>query len=198
MLVERPSAAFNRAVEACSRAAGKRSSTWTLWYDVWHQVLLHLELTTDLDAILEEILDLVLGTESDLAEFRGLMDMLPSSEQRMVLDAALRMLSKRYLSKISVNCDRDWWKADTSLISGAAAYLNNIVLNDDARRAHLLSWLTSLSGAGTGDAVGVRRAAIAVFSNSKNEMESILEKSLQQFGDQLYIKHTPTLQQEGI
>jgi telomere length regulation protein len=97
-----------------------------------------------------------------------------------------------------VNCDRDWWKADTGLISGAAAYLNIIVLNDDARRAHLLSWLTSLSGAGTGDAVGVRRAAIAVFSNSKNEMESILEKSLQQFGDQLYIKHTPTLQQEGI
>jgi hypothetical protein len=34
-------------------------------------------------------------------------------------------------------------------------------------------------------------------SRDKSDIQAVLEKSLQQFGDQLYIKHTPTLQQDG-
>jgi telomere length regulation protein len=136
--------------------------------------------------------------ETDHSQFDSLIDVLPSSAQRMVLHAALRMLSNRYLSQVSVDYDTDWWKADVGLVSAGAAFLGQIVSKHEARRSHLIQWLTSLSGAGTGEAIGIRRAALAVFSTSKSELESILEKSLQQFGDQLYVKHTPTLQQEGI
>jgi telomere length regulation protein len=116
----------------------------------------------------------------------------------MVLDAALKTLSKRHLSTSEATESLEWWRVDAGVVAGAAAYLKSIVSKNDIRRSHLISWLTSLSGAGVGEAIGIRRAALAVLSDSKYDMESVLEKSLQQFGDQLYIKHAPSLQQEGI
>jgi telomere length regulation protein len=62
----------------------------------------------------------------------------------------------------------------------------------------LILWLTSSSGAGVGSSIAIRRAAIAALSVDRTDAEAILDKSLRQFGDQLYIKHTPTMQQEGI
>jgi len=116
----------------------------------------------------------------------------------MVLEAALKTLPKRHLSTSKATESLEWWRVDAELVAGAAAYLESIVSKNDIRRSHLISWLTSLSGAGVGEAIGIRRAALAVLSDSKYDMESVLEKSLQQFGDQLYIKHVPSLQQEGI
>lgn len=64
-------------------------------------------------------------------------------------------------------------------------------------KEHLVSWLTSSSGAGLGDGIAIRRAVVVVLSREKTDIETVLDKSLQQFGDQLYIKHTPTIQQDG-
>lgn len=66
------------------------------------------------------------------------------------------------------------------------------------QKEHLISWLTGTSGAGLGDGIAIRRTVVVVLSKDKAAIETVLEKSLQNFGDQLYIKHTPTLQQEGI
>lgn len=60
-----------------------------------------------------------------------------------------------------------------------------------------MEWLTGSSGAGLGEGVGIRRAAVAVIAQNKDDLVMVLEKSLGQFGDQLYIKHSPMLQQEG-
>jgi telomere length regulation protein len=77
--------------------------------------------------------------------------------------------------------------------------LINLVLdNQESRKAQLISWLTASSGAGMGDSISIRRASIAALSADKNDMEDIFDKSLQQFGDQLYIRHTPIMQQEGM
>jgi hypothetical protein len=116
----------------------------------------------------------------------------------LVLDAALRNLSKRYLSTNVVSDNLNWWRADADLIAGGASYLKLIISNDDGRMSHLITWLTGMSGAGVGETIGIRRAAIAVLADAKSEMESVLEKTLQQFGDQLYIRHASSLQQEGI
>ncbi|RAL66882.1 hypothetical protein DID88_007664 [Monilinia fructigena] len=51
-------------------------------------------------------------------------------------------------------------------------------------------------GAGIGEGVAIRRAAIASLSKNKKDIETVLEKSLSQFGDMLYIRHAPILQQE--
>jgi len=151
-----------------------------------------------LDIVLDEILALLQGGDDDRKDFTALLGNLPNYEQKMVLDAALKTLSKRHLSTSIANDSLDWWRVDAEVVAGAAGYLGLIVSKDNSRRSHLISWLTGLSGAGIGEAVGIRRAAVAVLSDSKYDMESVLEKSLQQFGDQLYIKHTPSLQQEGI
>lgn len=80
-----------------------------------------------------------------------------------------------------------------------AALIAQVIANDvPHQKEHLISWLTGTSGAGLGDGIAIRRAAVVVLSKDKAAIETVLEKSLQQFGDQLYIKHTPTLQQEGI
>ena len=84
------------------------------------------------------------------------------------------------------------------MVSAAARLINMVVNNQDFRKIQLISWLTSSSGAGIGEGIAIRRASVAALSGSKNDLEAIFEKSLQQFGDQLYIRHTPIMQQEGI
>ena len=140
---------------------------------------------------------LILGKDSDRKQFSRLLDSFSGSEERMILNTALKVLAKRYLSAESGTETSNWWKTDVGLVSSAAGYLNCIVAGKDARTAHLINWLTSLSGAGIGEPIGIRRAAIASLSHSKYSMEDVLEKSLKQFGDPLYIKHCPILQQEG-
>jgi len=124
--------------------------------------------------------------------------MVPSLEQKTILNSALRLLAKRYFSNESSYDNPEWWSADTAMASAVAAYLNALINGNGARKDMLISWLTNLAGAGVGEPVGIRRAAIAVFSQSKYDLETILEKSMQQFGDQLYIKHTASLQQDGM
>lgn len=151
-----------------------------------------------LDIVFDEILGLLFAEDDDRKRFESLLNILPNYEQRMMLDAALRTLCKHHLPTSVLGDSLEWWSADADLIAGAAGYLKLIISNDSSRKSQLITWLTGLSGAGIGDAIGVRRAAVAVLSDSINDIESVLEKSLQQFGDQLYIRHAPSLQQEGI
>lgn len=103
----------------------------------------------------------------------------------------LEHLSKRFLNPLG--------QLDSSAnqtISAAAGILREVVQDDESRVAHLVSWCTASAGAGLGDTVGIRRAVLAVLAE-KDAVTTVLEKSLNQFGDQLYIKHTAILQQEG-
>jgi len=45
--------------------------------------------------------------------------------------------------------------------------------------------------------IEIRRAMVAVVAQNTESLAQVLEKAINQFGDQLYIKHTPMLQQEG-
>jgi telomere length regulation protein len=94
--------------------------------------------------------------------------------------------------------DARWWHSDARLVSAAAGLIDLILADEGSRKSHLIAWLTGASGAGTGDGIAIRRAAIAALAADKIDIETILNKSLQQFGDQLYIRHTPAMQQEGM
>jgi telomere length regulation protein len=107
-------------------------------------------------------------------------------------------MSKEHLSaEITTEADSQWWKSDAGIVSAAAGLINLMLANEESRKSHLIAWLTSSSGAGIGDGIAIRRAAVAALAADKNDIESVLEKSLHQFGDQLYIRHTPAMQQEG-
>ncbi|KAK8908136.1 hypothetical protein QC760_003998 [Botrytis cinerea] len=151
-----------------------------------------------IDNIAKEILgSLLLQKEEDAAKFLKLYGYLPSFEQRNLLYTFLNLLSRDMLSlDITSEDDDTWWQANAIIISATAKLINMLTADNESRKDHLIAWLTSSSGAGMGEGVAIRRAAIVSLSKNKKDMESILERSLSQFGDNLYIRHAPTLQQE--
>ncbi len=144
------------------------------------------------------ILELLLGSNADRANFENLLNNLQGHDQQTLVIGGVRLVSKRSNFQDINYSDLEWWKADEDLIASASGFLKSLIAGHESRREVLVTWLTGLSGAGVGTSVGIRRATIVALSDSKNDLELILEKGLQQFGDQLYIKHTPILQQEGM
>jgi telomere length regulation protein len=108
-------------------------------------------------------------------------------------------MSREYLSSVAISYDdARWWQSDASLVSATAGMIKLIVADEESRKSQLVSWLSSPSGAGIGEGAAIRRAAVAALAIDKTAVETILDKSLQQFGDQLYIRHTSVMQQEGM
>jgi telomere length regulation protein len=109
-----------------------------------------------------------------------------------VIYILLEYLSRQFLSRLELEDTKPHKN-----ISAVAGIIDGVVQNDQGRKTHLLNWCCSPSGAGLGDGVGIRRAVVAVLAKDRDMITSLLEKSLNQFGDKLYIKHTAVLQQEG-
>jgi telomere length regulation protein len=147
----------------------------------------------------ELLVSLVLGDTKHEAHFQKLLGNVSNTEQRNVIHSILNLLSTDYLStNITTENNAEWWKSDASVVSAAASLITLLITQADNRNSHLISWLTSSSGAGVGEGIAIRRAAVASVAASKSDIELVLDKCLSQFGDKLYIKHTPTLQQEGM
>ncbi|KAL1840170.1 hypothetical protein VTJ49DRAFT_744 [Mycothermus thermophilus] len=146
------------------------------------------------DRLIKQLmLELVLDPARDPKDFGRVLGNLPSSDQRKVLHSVLKMLSAEYLDRLG-RCESEESKP---LISAAAGVLNSILSAAESARRHLVDWLTSSSGAGLGDGIGIRRAVMAVTSQNRDDLMSVFERSLSQFGDHLYIRHSPALQQEA-
>lgn len=124
----------------------------------------------------------------------GLFDNLAHSEQRNVLFSLLKTIAELHLNKLEGSDTAN----DKTIISAAAGVINGLVSNDAKYMSHLVTWLTNATGAGVGDAIGIRRTVLAVLASDRDSITTVFEKSLNQFGDFLYIKHTPMLQQEGM
>lgn len=108
------------------------------------------------------------------------------------------MLSRKHLtSAASSEFDPKWWVEDVPKISQIAGLLNDIIgLNEDFRDL-AVDWLVSPNGGGVGEPIGVRRALVCVLSKDEVVLKGMLEKSLGQFGDKIWIRHTPIMRQEG-
>ncbi|KAL1877350.1 hypothetical protein VTK73DRAFT_8723 [Phialemonium thermophilum] len=137
--------------------------------------------------LIEEYL---LGPDAEPAGIRVLYGKLPDLEQRKVVFATLRYLAGRHLNGLGL-CNNP---GDLSVIAGASGLIRTLV-GDEV--SHLVAWLSASTGAGLGDGVGIRRAVLAVVSKHKDVVVSVLEDIVGLFGDQLYIRHSPILQQEA-
>lgn len=136
---------------------------------------------------------LLLAQGADNERFGLLLGSLPRSEQRKVLFSVLKTFAEDYLNRLGT-CDTE---GSSVMVSAVAGAINSITKNDPDGLAYLVEWLTGSSDAGLGDSIGIRRAVVAVVSQDRDLIVSVLEKSIAQFGDQLYVKHSPMLQQEG-
>ncbi|KAI6249814.1 DNA replication checkpoint protein tel2 [Erysiphe necator] len=150
------------------------------------------------DFIVQEIVTGLLLKKDNLpAHFSKLCANLSSSDQRKVTFSVLKLCSTQFLSSNFVNEESEWWKKDALSISAVAALISIMISGNEKIKSHLLTWLSGNFGAGVGEGISIRRSVIAAISNDKCFMENLLEKCLKQFGDHLYIRHTPTLQQEA-
>ena len=142
---------------------------------------------------------LPLDKQEDSTRLTGLLNVIPTFEYRKFLYTVLKVAPGLYLSaSVTTEDDSQWWQSDTTTVSSVASLISQMVGdNVPHHKEHLVSWLTGSSGAGLGDGIAIRRAVVVVLSREKTDIKTVLDKSLQQFGDQLYIKHTPTLQQDG-
>ncbi|KAK1724008.1 telomere length regulation protein [Colletotrichum acutatum] len=146
------------------------------------------------DALMKQFIsELLLGPEQSRNAFFKLFGQFSQLEQKRVIFAVLKHLSETFLNKLG---DVEPLKLN-SVISAATGIIEKIVSKEESRKAHLISWLTSSTGAGLGDGIGIRRAAIAALAQDRECVTQVFEKSLHQFGDKLYIKHSPIMQQQA-
>jgi telomere length regulation protein len=166
---------------------------------VCNKIVLEHLFDTSIERIIAILLEsMVLRSRDNGTQLIALLDHLPAFEQRNVVTAVLQNLAKEHLSsEVTTEANSLWWKADSKLVSGAASVVKLLVDGSELRRNFISGWTTSSTGAGVGEGIPIRRAVLAVLADDKNVVETIFEKSIAQFGDQLYIKHTPTIQQEG-
>ncbi|KAL6895707.1 telomere length regulation domain-containing protein [Trichoderma longibrachiatum] len=141
------------------------------------------------ESLVKTVIDgLLLREGSDPQDFSKVCLSQPSSAKR-TLNILLQHLAQ-HLNGLDLESP-----SSTTLISAAAGVIDAVIKGNDALYNHLVSWCVSSSGAGLGDAVGIRRAVLAVIAQNKDGITTVFEKSLAQFGDQLYIKHAAILQQ---
>ncbi|KAG6219582.1 hypothetical protein E4U50_000026 [Claviceps purpurea] len=110
---------------------------------------------------------------------------------KKVINLLLGYLSRKFLNHLEL---REAVPNET--VSAVAGVIDDVVQNDHTRVSHLVNWCCSTSGAGLGDSIGIRRAVLALLARDKETITLVLEKSINQFGDQLYIKHSAIMQQQ--
>lgn len=144
------------------------------------------------DAAIRPVVSALIHEPKQDNHLRLIFDSLAHSEQRSMLFSLLKHLSELYLNSL----DSSDAPSEGRVISAAAGVINGLVANEPKHASLLITWLTKATGAGIGDGIGIRRAVLAVLASDNSNIITTFEQSLNQFGDFLYIKHTPILQQE--
>ncbi|PGH30488.1 telomere length regulation protein [[Emmonsia] crescens] len=148
--------------------------------------------------VVSEIYDALLLQEDAAPDRFGIfLDNLRRHDQILIFKSILHDLERRFLHLFpsavgSPLDDPDKHKA----IGGVSAIVATIVRDRDSLKLQLSEWLV------TGLEINIkgidfRRALLASFGNHQEPILEILRRALEIFGDNLYIKHTPTRGQEA-
>ncbi|KAH8732829.1 telomere length regulation protein-domain-containing protein [Phaeosphaeriaceae sp. PMI808] len=126
-----------------------------------------------------------------------LISRLKPFEQQKYLDAVIVFTIKKYLSSDQVHSG-DLFISASKTVSGVASLLYAITKGNDSQMDHLVSLLTRSTIPSLDDSLAVRRSIMAVVSQDEDRLHTLLENCIKAFGDSVYIKHTPVLQQEAL
>ncbi|EGE79073.1 hypothetical protein RJZ56_001016 [Blastomyces dermatitidis] len=148
--------------------------------------------------VVSEIYDTLLLQENASPDRFGiLLNNLRRHDQIVLFKSILHDLEKRFLPAYPNALQRpleDPSKCKT--INGVSGVVATIVRGRDILKSQLSEWLvTGLEMNIQG--IDFRRALLASFGNQQEPILEILRRALEIFGDQLYIKHTPTRGQEA-
>jgi len=157
---------------------------------------------------------LLAGDDSGLDNYRILIEHLTANEQKIVLLSLIRIFSRKLglLDGASLAPSKE--SPETNLLAGAAALFFRLSNGSADLRGVLIRWLTGTATSSVGQGISAYRAVIASLAHDQRKlhvlllnpntdsqvesMKEIFSRTLCQFGDPLFIKHTPILQQEGV
>ncbi|THW80093.1 hypothetical protein D6D19_00705 [Aureobasidium pullulans] len=155
--------------------------------------------------VVEEIHTLSTFASPDgLPLLQSLLQNLQVHEQRQVLDQTLKILSNRCLPLLSAPDFDEPLNESSTTIAATSATITGMVGNSDAMRAHLETWLSD-PVLNASESFSIRRAAVSAFVHStkgsanmlEDPVQDLMEKIMKRFGDNLFVKHSPILQQEA-
>jgi telomere length regulation protein len=135
--------------------------------------------------------ELLLTTSHNVGIFRSIC-LGTTTTATKVLRFLLVHLSQKFLDRLGSESP-----TSASTISAAAGVISSVIAGDESRKSLLVDWCTASSGAGLGHQTAIRRAVLSVLAQDKEAIVTVFEKSLSQFGDELYIKHAAALQQNS-
>lgn len=148
------------------------------------------------DQIVKSIFSMLIR-DSSIERFTGVLSKMKSFEQRKFLNATIAFIVHDHLSKESVS-KINVAVTSSKRISGAAGLIMQLTENNDALKDHLVSTLIRSTIPSLDDSVAARRSVIAVISRNDEKLHTLLENAIKLFGDSIYIKHTPIIQQEAL
>ncbi|MCJ1378196.1 telomere binding protein [Xylographa soralifera] len=140
------------------------------------------------DQVVKGVLSSVIAGENQhLEKLRVSLYNLASHEQKNVLYTVIRLITERDCSITE----------KSGFVGGVAALIEVLVTEKTHLHEALVDWLTGNYTNGFSIGIHSRRAVLAALSSHLDLVKTALQKLLHDFGDKLYIKHTPMMQQEG-
>ncbi|KAI2477859.1 telomere length regulation protein [Pyrenophora tritici-repentis] len=126
-----------------------------------------------------------------------LISQLKTFEQRKYMNSFVAFIAKKYFATEIVS------KEDASIppsktVSAAAALIHTLTKDNDVLREHLVSSLTRSTIPALDDALSARRSIVAALTKDEEKLHTLLEGIIKLFGDSVYVRHTPVIQQEAL
>ncbi|KAL1795097.1 hypothetical protein ACET3X_006913 [Alternaria dauci] len=148
------------------------------------------------DQIISSLLQALTDSDS-LERLPNFLSQMRTFEQRKYLNAIVAFVAKDYLSVENVGKDDATITASTT-ISSAAALFYTLIKDSDVLKEHLVSSLTRSTIPALDESLSARRSVLAALARDDETLHTLLENLIKTFGDSVYIRHTPVLQQEAL
>ncbi|KAF1932154.1 uncharacterized protein M421DRAFT_54230 [Didymella exigua CBS 183.55] len=127
----------------------------------------------------------------------ALVGRLKASEQRKYINAVITYVTKQFFqSEVVSKVDEPIDQSPT--VSGVACLLNSFMNNNEVLKDHIVSSLARSAIPSLDDSLATRRSVIAALAQDEEKLQTLFENCIKTFGDSVYVKHTPVMQQEAL
>ncbi|KAF9699923.1 hypothetical protein EKO04_002486 [Ascochyta lentis] len=141
---------------------------------------------------------LTMSVEHDqVNSFSDLIGQMKAFEQRKYLNAVIVCITKQFFQSEIVSKE-DAPIAPSPVISGATYLLCSFITTNDILKDYLASSVTRSTIPSLDESFAIRRTVVAALAQDEDKLQTLFENCIKTFGDSVYVKHTPVLQQEAL
>ncbi|KAM0724260.1 hypothetical protein Q7P37_000142 [Cladosporium fusiforme] len=134
-------------------------------------------------------------TTESLSSLVLLLGSLQTFSKRRYLDHTLKWLSSIDLTTSKQDSSTT---QQTIKVNAIASFLCSITKHDTVLQQHLVIMLSDAALVSSVSHVVIRASVATLAVDAPDELDGLVEKGLKSFGDQMFIKHGPILQQESL